>query len=77
MRNKWVSRKFLLSAASFFGSVGTSIAALNSGNSTVAAVGIVCSVLSAAIFSACEAYVDAAKKNDDIQFDVDISEENK
>lgn len=62
--NKLHSRKFWISVAAFLGSIGTSIAGLAIGNETVAAVGIVCSVLSAAIYAAAEAYVDAAKKGE-------------
>lgn len=57
---KILSRKFLLSFAAFIGSIGASIAALKCDNQTVAIVGIVCSVLSTAIYTASEAYVDAS-----------------
>lgn len=61
MRNKWTSRKFWVTAAAFLGSIGTSIAGLQSSNQEVAIVGIVCAIASTAIFNACEAYVDASK----------------
>ena len=57
------SRKFLLSAAAFLGSVAASIAGIATDNKTIATIGIVCGVLSAAIYAACEAYVDAASLN--------------
>lgn len=52
------SRKFLISLAAFLGSVAASIAGIATDNKTIATVGIVCGVLSAAIYAACEAYVD-------------------
>lgn len=60
MRSKLTSRKFWITAAAFLGSIGMSIAGLSTSNETVAAVGTVCAMLSAAIYAACEAYVDAA-----------------
>lgn len=54
------SRKFLLALAAFLASVGTSVAGLSSGNTTIATVGIICTVMSAAIYAGVEAYVDAA-----------------
>lgn len=63
----FTSRKFLICAAAFLGSIGTSIAALHSDNQAVASVGIVCAILSAAIYAAVEAYVDGkAVQNEDI-----------
>lgn len=59
MKN-FTSRKFLLSAAAFLGSVAASIAGITTDNQTITTIGIVCGVLSAAIYAACEAYVDAA-----------------
>lgn len=58
MIKKLSSRKFWICAASFLGSVATSIAGINTGNDVVAGVGIVCGVLSAAIYAGAEAYVD-------------------
>ncbi len=61
---KLTSRKFWLALAAMLGSIGASIAGLQSGNNTVTAVGIVASVLSAAIYAGAEAYVDAARLKD-------------
>lgn len=60
-KSKWSSRKFLLSVAAFLGSIGTSLAALQTDNQKVAIVSIVCAVLSSAIYAGCEAYIDANK----------------
>ena len=55
---KLKSRKFWISVAAFLASVATSIAGLATENNTVAIVGTVCGILSAAIYAAAEAYVD-------------------
>ena len=59
MLKKLTSRKFLLCLAAFLASVATSIAGLHSDNETVTIIGMVCSIFSAAIYSAAEAFVDA------------------
>ena len=61
---KLTSRKFWLALAAMLGSIGASIAGLQSGNDTVTAVGVIASVLSAAIYAGAEAYVDAARMKD-------------
>lgn len=58
--NKFMSRKFWISVAAFLASIGTSIAGLAVSEPTLATAGIICSVLSAAIYAASEAYVDGA-----------------
>lgn len=60
MWNKLTSRKFWISVAAFLASIGTSIAGLASAEPMIATVGIVCTVLSAAIYAGAEAYVDGA-----------------
>lgn len=62
MKNKWLSRKFLISAAAFLGSLGASITGMVIDNQVVSTIGIVCTCLSAAIYAAAEAYVDANHK---------------
>lgn len=57
---KYLSRKFLICLAAFLGSLGTSIAAFAANYPVVAIGGMICSTLSAAIYAACEAAVDAA-----------------
>ena len=59
MIEKFKSRKFLLSLAAFLASIATSISGLVTDNQTVTIIGTVCGILSAAIYAACEAYVDA------------------
>ena len=52
---KFSSRKFLISLAAFLGSIGASISGIVTDNETVTIIGAVCTVLSAAIYAACEA----------------------
>lgn len=59
---KLTSRKFWIAVAAFLASVGGSIAGIQTGDEALKTVGIVCAVASAAIYSACEAYVDAARR---------------
>lgn len=57
---KLSSRKLWISIAAFLGSIGGSITGFTTGNDMLATVGVVCTMLSAAIYVAAEAYVDAA-----------------
>ena len=56
--NKLKSRKFWICVAAFLASVGTSIAGLRSDNEVVVAIGTICTIASAAIYSFAEAWVD-------------------
>lgn len=58
---KLTSRKFWVCVAAFLGSVGASIAGITTDNQTVTVIGTVCAVLSAAIYAAAEAAVDAQR----------------
>lgn len=64
MSTKLTSRKFWLSVAAFLASVATSISGLVTDNQTIAIVGVVCGILSAAIYAAAEAYVDGKAVED-------------
>ena len=57
-KSKFSSRKFLLSLAAFLASIGGSITGIVTDNKTLTIVGAVCTMLSAAIYAALEAYVD-------------------
>ena len=59
MIEKLTSRKFWICVAAFLASIATSISGLVTDNQTVAIVGTVCGILSAAIYSAAEAFIDA------------------
>ena len=56
--SKLASRKFWICAAAFLASLGTSITALRSDNEIIAAIGLVCTIASAAVYATAEAYVD-------------------
>ena len=58
---KLTSRKFWLCLAAFLGSIAASIAGITTSNETVAIVGTVCGVISAAIYAAAEQAVDATR----------------
>lgn len=65
MRNKLMSRKFWISVAAFLGSIAASVAGLASGEKWITITGVVCGMLSAAIYAAAEAYTDGAHKHED------------
>jgi drug/metabolite transporter (DMT)-like permease len=60
MRNKWASRKFWISVAAFLGSIAASIAGIVTDEKWITITGIICGMLSAAIYAAVEAYTDGA-----------------
>lgn len=60
---KLTSRKFWLAVAAMLGSIGASIAGIQTGNETVATIGIIATVASSALYAALEAYVDATRIN--------------
>ena len=61
--NKITSRKFWICVAAFLGSVAASISGIATGNQIIATIGVIAGVLSAAIYAAAEAYVDAKAVN--------------
>ena len=56
--NKLTSRKFWICVAAFLASIAASIAGIQQANATITIVGAVCGIISAAIYSFCEAWVD-------------------
>ncbi|MCC8047315.1 MAG: hypothetical protein LIP12_17815 [Clostridiales bacterium] len=73
--SKLASRKLWMSIASMLASIATSIAGINTGNETLATVGVICAVVSAAIYAGCEAYVDASAAATEITYYVDDEKE--
>lgn len=61
--SKLKSRKFWICVAAFLASIGTSIAGLKTDNEIVAIIGTICTILSAAIYSFAEAWVDGKAVN--------------
>ena len=72
--DKLKRRKFWVCVAAMLGSIATSLAGLQTGNEIVASIGIVCGVISAAIYAFCEAWVDQASFNSSINVSVDKDE---
>lgn len=64
MRSKLTSRKFWICVAAALASLGTGVSGIVVGNQTLAVIGSVCTVLSAAIYAFCEAWVDASNKEE-------------
>ena len=58
IKEKLTSRKFWICAAAFLGSIAASISGIATDNKYVTTIGMIAGVLSAGIYSACEAYVD-------------------
>lgn len=67
MKEKLTSRKFWICVAAFLASIATSISGIATDNQTVIIIGTVCGILSAAIYSFCEAWIDgkAVHKEDE------------
>ncbi|MBR2256528.1 MAG: hypothetical protein IJ899_04135 [Blautia sp.] len=59
-RNKLMSRKFWISVAAFLGSIAASVAGLAMEEKWITITGVICGMLSAAIYAACESAVDKA-----------------
>lgn len=55
---KLTSRKFWICVAAMLASIATSIAGIQTQNTTITTIGTVCAILSAAIYAFCEAWVD-------------------
>lgn len=72
MREKLNSRKFWISVAAFLGSIAASIAGIVTEEKWITITGVVCGMLSAAIYAAVEAYVDAAHKAPDEVTEIEI-----
>ena len=69
--DKLKSRKFWMAVAAFLASIGTTIAGLTTDSKAIAVAGIVCTMLSSAIYAAAEAYADGNRP------DVKIYHRNK
>lgn len=66
--SKLTSRKFWICFAAMLASIASSIAGISTSNDTIATLGLVCGIISAAIYAFCEAWVDGKavedRKND-------------
>lgn len=63
IKKKLTSRKFWLCVAAFLGSIATSISGIVTDNHYITTIGVVAGVLSAAIYSFCEAWIDGKAVN--------------
>ena len=73
--DKLKSRKFWVCVAAFLGSIATSISGIVTDNQTITTIGVVCGVVSAAIYAFCEAWVDGkAVINMQSEIDTDFNE---
>ena len=76
MKEKITSRKFWICVAAALASLGTGISGIVAGNQTLAIIGSVCTVISAAIYAFCEAWVDGRAVNGNVDVHViDLNEE--
>lgn len=56
--DKLTSRKFWICVAAFLGSIAASISGIVTDNQVITTIGVICGVVSAAIYAFCEAWVD-------------------
>lgn len=76
MKDKLTSRKFWICVAAALASLGTGISGIVAGNQTLAIIGSVCTVISAAIYAFCEAWVDGRAVNGNVDVHViDLNED--
>lgn len=59
MKEKLTSRKFWICVAAFLGSIAASISGIVTDNKYIATIGVVAGILSAGIYSFCEAWIDS------------------
>lgn len=69
LKKKLTSRKFWICIAAFLGSVAAGISGIVTDNKWITTTGIVAGILSAAIYAAAEAYVDAKAVKTDVKTD--------
>ena len=72
--DKLKSRKFWVCVAAFLGSIATSISGIVTDNQTITTIGVVCGVVSAAIYAFCEAWGDSKAVNRQCEIDTDCNE---
>lgn len=63
--SKLKSRKFWMSVAAFLASIGATISGIATDSKAITVAGIVCTMLSSAIYAAAEAYADGNRPNGD------------
>ena len=73
---KLTSGKFWITVAAMLASIASSITGMQTNNPKIMAIGIICTVVSAAIYAGAEAYVDANRKIETIARDDDDKDSN-
>jgi hypothetical protein len=71
---KLTSRKFWITVAAMLASIATSITGMHTDNTTITAIGMICTVISSAIYAGAEAYVDANRVIETVERDDDDKE---
>ena len=71
---KLTSRKFWITVAAMLASIATSIAGMNTDNTAITVIGMICTVISSAIYAGAEAYVDANRTIETVARDDDDKE---
>ena len=73
---KLTSRKFWITVTAMLASIASSITGMQTNNPKIMAIGIICTVVSAAIYAGAEAYVDANRKIETIARNDDDKDSN-
>lgn len=73
--DKLKSRKFWMAVAAFLASIGATIAGLTTESKAITVTGIICTMLSSAIYAAAEAYTDGNRPIDDTKREIDIDKD--
>lgn len=71
---KLTSRKLWITVAAMLASIATSIAGMNTDNTAITMIGMICTVISSAIYAGAEAYVDANRVVETVARDDDDKE---
>lgn len=74
---KLTSRKFWITVAAMSASIATSIAGMNTDNTAITVIGMICMVISSAIYAGAEAYVDANRTIETVARDDDDRRDNE
>ena len=74
---KLTSRKFWITVAAMLASIATSITGMHTDNTTICVIGMICTVISSAIYAGAEAYVDANRVVETVARDDDDRRDNE
>ena len=74
---KLTSRKFWITVAAMLASIATSITGMHTDNTAITVIGMICMVVSSAIYAGAEAYVDANRVIETVARDDDDRRDNE